>query len=44
MVRLFFVGFVIKSYFLGFGYGLIRFEFRVTIWHENEDHQGVYTH
>ena len=44
MVCFFFVGFVITSYFWGFGYGLARFEFRVTVWHGNEEDQGAYTH
>ena len=30
--------------FWGFGYGLARFELMVTIWHENEEYQGVYTY
>ena len=41
MVHLFFVGFVFANYFWSFGYGLARFEFRVTMWYENEKYQGV---
>ena len=43
MVCLFFVGFVIMSYFGGFGYGLARFKFRVIVWYENIEDQSVYT-
>ena len=44
MVCLFFVGFVITSCFLDFGYGLARFEFRVIVLHVNEEDRDVYTH
>ena len=44
MVRLFFVGFVITSYFWIFVYDLPMSKFKVTIWHGNEEDQGVYTH
>jgi hypothetical protein len=44
MVRFFFVGFVITSYFWDFGYGLEMSQIKVTIWHGNKEDQGVYTH
>ena len=44
MVHLFFVGFVITSYFWDFGYSLARFVFGVSVWHVNEEDQGMHTH
>ena len=44
MVRLFFVGFVITSYFRDFEYDLARFDFRVIVWHRNEEDQGAYSY
>ena len=34
---------MVTSYFWSFGIGFARSEFRVTIWHGNEEDQGIYT-
>ena len=44
MVCLFFVSFVIMSYFLGFGSGLARSKFKVIVCHGTQEDLGIPAH